>query len=440
MPVLILCGADLGTQKQTSYLCELIEAKAIFNEAPRPVNDLRACLPSNGFTIRQLVSSQFGESRVFPHPLSPHFGAFLLVNYTVVQYTGHFGLVRTRAISMQNDFLAHKPLVRKWFPIHFANGSWARCSGSCWWRREASEDQCFWTTTRNETSPLLPMRNGVFHGLVECRLISFDVLPVWTLTKWDLAFIRLDMPFKTKLRHTRSKALWFILVRMWIVLKGTLEISSNKAIACTCRECPSGPRVAVNNGCRRWGVTNFWQPWRLQRRRGRPLSRSCSLPKMPLLQIGHDFPSNLGNMPSSIKRRMMPVSLAARSSWILRFHFARSLRSSGEAKFFCTYGVFFHASFFLAAGRLWIFRWTPLLGGGTGRNLPWGAMLFHEDVSQWIWAQKLFTMREQQSIYDNMQCHDAHLRKFASVCARKLMFHSAVSIFLNGTWQQRSAT
>ena len=122
----ILCGADLGTQKQTSYLCELIEAKAIFNEAPRPVNDLRACLPSNGFTIRQLVSSQFDESRVFPHPLYPHFGAFLLVNYTIVQYTGHFGLVRTRAICMQNDFLAHKPLVRKWFPIHFANGSWAR--------------------------------------------------------------------------------------------------------------------------------------------------------------------------------------------------------------------------------------------------------------------------------------------------------------------------
>ena len=156
---------------------------------------------------------------------------------------------------------------------------------------------------------------------------------------------------KTKLRHIRSKALWFILVRMWIVLKGTLEISSNKAIACTCRECPSGSRVAVNNGCRCWGVTNFWQPLRLQRCRGRPLSRSCSLPKMPLLQIGHDFPSNLGNMPSSIKRRMMPVSLAARSSWILRFHFARSLRSSGEAKFFCTYGVFFHASFFLAAGE-----------------------------------------------------------------------------------------
>ena len=63
---------------------------------------------------------------------------------------------------------------------------------------------------------------------------------------------------RAKLRHIRSMALWLIWVKVWIVLNGTLESISSRAIDCTCSECPSPLLVVVNNGCRCWGVTKHW--------------------------------------------------------------------------------------------------------------------------------------------------------------------------------------
>ena len=52
-------------------------------------------------------------------------------------------------------------------------------------------------------------------------------------------------------------------------------------------------------------------------------------------------------------------------------HYAPTLSALRDTvvNFFCTYGVCAQASFFFAAGLLWIIRWTPFLGAGIGLNL-----------------------------------------------------------------------
>ena len=55
VPVLILGGTDARTQQQASHFSELVEAQAIFNEAPGSVNDLGPCLSLNGFSMWQLA-------------------------------------------------------------------------------------------------------------------------------------------------------------------------------------------------------------------------------------------------------------------------------------------------------------------------------------------------------------------------------------------------
>ena len=145
--------------------------------------------------------------------------------------------------------------------MDLADGSWPRCPDSGWGRREASENQCLWTSTRNETSPLFPMCDGVLQCLVKGGLISFNVSPARTLTKWDLAFLRLHAllpdqsqtaPHSLELRRCgwfgwgdglRSKAHW-----REVVTKPKPALAKNVLLR----------RVAVN-------------PLRLQQCRGRPL-------------------------------------------------------------------------------------------------------------------------------------------------------------------------
>ena len=101
MPVLILRRPNVSTKQRASHLGELIQTQAFLDELPSPINDLGSCLDTIFFPWK-FVGSKFHKNRRLPDIFAFDLDTFLLMNYTVVQNTWHFGLVRTCTICMED--------------------------------------------------------------------------------------------------------------------------------------------------------------------------------------------------------------------------------------------------------------------------------------------------------------------------------------------------
>ena len=144
------------------------------------------------------MGSKFHKNRRLPDIFAFDLDTFLLVSYTVVQNTWHFGLVRACAICMEDHISIFEPLLSNWFSIDLANCIWAWCParGRRW--LQAHQDQGLRATAGNNAGPLFPMSKRTSHHLVKCGLISFNVLPTATLAELDLLLLCLHKVFPKK--------------------------------------------------------------------------------------------------------------------------------------------------------------------------------------------------------------------------------------------------
>ena len=146
----------------------------------------------------------------------------------VVENTRQAQSVRLRSIGVQDNTAVLEMLCGQGLPLDLPNGAWTRRSCSKHSRGQSLEEQCLWTTTLDDATPLLPSHRlcrilGTILEVCSCesRLICLDVHPSFAVAEGN-ELLFLFHPCFSKLHHALVHVLNGIVVDVQDAMNGSI--------------------------------------------------------------------------------------------------------------------------------------------------------------------------------------------------------------------------
>ena len=161
MPILVLCGSELGTEQLTSSFAVLIDLYTVLEVPPASIDNLRPRLHDELFAgPRDSVLHKGYVLGLDPYILSVSLHTLLAMDDPVMDDAWHDELVRLREVCVQHYLSVSQEFLPDVLPFSTTSCSWTGSPFHDEFRLQSAKHQRLRITSLDDSGPLFP------HGCV----------------------------------------------------------------------------------------------------------------------------------------------------------------------------------------------------------------------------------------------------------------------------------